>query len=366
MFWCNSVYIFLKLFFSMIVGITGTLGAGKGTVVEILKERGFEHFSVREFLVEEIGRRGLEVNRDNMISVANDLRAKFGAAYIVEELYKRAAGKSGDFVIESVRCVGEVEALRGKKGFVLWAVDADVETRYARIIERESSTDRVSFQDFVRQEESEMENVEQTKQNLKSCIEMSDVCFRNDWTKSELKGKVLKALSGYDSGESELNKGIEKKGAYVRPSWDEYFMDICVAVAKRATCDRGRSGCVIAKDKQILVTGYVGSAKGSPHCDDVGHLIEATIHEDGVKRDHCVRTTHAEQNAICQAAKLGIAVDGATLYCKMVPCPVCARMIINSGIIRVVCEKLYQSGAGDLMEQAGIKVEVLVNEVEKY
>lgn len=341
----------------MIIGITGTLGAGKGTVVEFLKEKGFSHYSVRAFLIEEIEKRGLEINRDSMILVANDLRAKFGGSYIVEELYKKAALEGGDVVIESVRCVGEVEALKKKEGFVLWAVDADVESRYTRIVERKSSTDMVSFQDFVRQEESEMENSDLLKQNLKACIAKADVCFRNDWTVAELKGKVDRELE---------RKVVVEEKVFVRPSWDEYFMDICMAVAKRATCDRGRSGCVIARDKQILVTGYVGSAKGSAHCDDVGHLIEATIHEDGVKRDHCVRTTHAEQNAICQAAKIGVSINGATLYCKMMPCPVCARMIVNSGITRVVCEKLYQSGAKDIMEGAGVKVEVLINEIEKY
>ena len=116
----------------------------------------------------------------------------------------------------------------------------------------------------------------------------------------------------------------------------------------------------------MLVTGYVGSPKGLPHCDDVGHQIETTIHEDGIKREHCVRTTHAEQNAICQAAKLGIAIDKATLYCKMTPCPVCAKMIINVGIKRVVCEKKYQSGAENLLMMAGIQVDILNNEIEKY
>lgn len=344
----------------MIIGITGTLGAGKGTVVEFLKERGFAHYSVREFLIEEIRKRGLEVSQQNMFLVANDLREKNGASYIVEELYRRALEKGGDIVIESVRCPGEVEALKGKIGFVLWAVDADVETRYSRIIEREGSADdekKFSFNEFVEREQAQMRNSDPMKQNLSVCIEMADCCFRNDWTLGELKAKVEKELG---------KRVVEKDSEYVRPNWDEYFMDICGAVAKRATCDRGRSGCVVAKNKQILVTGYVGSAKGSPHCDDIGHQIEATIHEDGVKRDHCVRTTHAEQNAICQAAKLGIPIEGATLYCKMVPCFVCARMIINSGITRVVCEKLYQSGAQKLMEDAGIDVEVLIHEVEKY
>jgi len=153
---------------------------------------------------------------------------------------------------------------------------------------------------------------------------------------------------------------------YIRPSWDEYFIEISRAVAKRSTCDRGRCGCVIVKDKHPLVTGYSGSPKGLPHCDEEGHQIESTLHKDGIERDHCIRPTHAEQNAICQAAKLGISINGATLYCKMEPCPTCAKMIINSGIERVVCEKKYQSGASELLKKAGVKVEILSNEVEKY
>ena len=155
---------------------------------------------------------------------------------------------------------------------------------------------------------------------------------------------------------------------HIRPSWDEYFMGIAQAVAKRATCDRGRSGCAIARDKQILVTGYVGSPKGLPHCDEVGHQIKTTTHEDGRQTQHCVRTTHAEQNAICQAAKLGIAIDGATLYCKMTPCTVCAKMIINSGIKKVVCEKKYHVGAESeaMFKTAGIDLSYFDESVEKY
>src|SRR4030042_2835500 len=125
---------------------------------------------------------------------------------------------------------------------------------------------------------------------------------------------------------------MAEENKYVRPSWDEYFMEIAKTVAKRATCDRGRSGCVIAKDKQILVTGYVGSPKGLPHCDDIGHQFKKNIHEDGHTTNHCVRTVHAEQNSICQAAKLGVPLEGATLYCRMTPCRTCAIIIINCGI----------------------------------
>ncbi|MDD4847273.1 MAG: cytidine/deoxycytidylate deaminase family protein [Bacteroidales bacterium] len=155
---------------------------------------------------------------------------------------------------------------------------------------------------------------------------------------------------------------------YIRPDWDHYFMEIVQTVAKRATCDRGRSGCVIVRDRQILVTGYVGSPIGLPHCDEVGHLFKKVIHEDNSISNHCMRTVHAEQNAICQAARRGIMLDGGTLYCKMTPCRTCAMLIINCGIQRVVCEKKYHSGAEseDMFQQAGVQLEYFSEEIEKY
>ncbi|HNX21199.1 MAG TPA: cytidine/deoxycytidylate deaminase family protein [Bacteroidales bacterium] len=155
---------------------------------------------------------------------------------------------------------------------------------------------------------------------------------------------------------------------YIRPSWDEYFMEIAHTVSKRATCDRGRSGCVIVRDRQILVTGYVGSPIGMPHCDEVGHQMKQTIHEDGTITNHCVRTVHAEQNAICQAAKLGIALQNSTLYCRMTPCRVCAMLIINCGISRVVCEKKYHAGgeSEEMFKAADVKLEFFSEETLQY
>lgn len=155
---------------------------------------------------------------------------------------------------------------------------------------------------------------------------------------------------------------------YRRPTWDEYFMEVCRAIAKRATCDRGRSGCVIARDNQLLVTGYVGAPRGLPHCDDVGHQFKKIQHEDGSVSQHCVRTVHAEQNAICQAAKRGISIDGATLYCKMTPCRTCTMLIINCGIKRVIAEKRYHDSADsiELFKQAGVILEHLSDTVEEY
>jgi len=159
-----------------------------------------------------------------------------------------------------------------------------------------------------------------------------------------------------------------KEALYVRPTWDEYFMEVMDAISKRATCNRGRSGCVIAKDNQILVTGYVGSPVGLPHCDEVGHQMKKVIHEDQSVTEHCVRTVHAEQNAICQAAKRGVALDGATLYCRMTPCRVCAMLIINCGITKVVCQRKYHAGteSEEMFKTAGVKLEFFHEEVQQY
>jgi dCMP deaminase len=131
-----------------------------------------------------------------------------------------------------------------------------------------------------------------------------------------------------------------------RPSWDEYFMGIAFQVAKRSTCDRARVGAIIVKDRRILTTGYNGAPAGLPHCDDVDHLMV-----DG----HCVRTLHAEQNAIIQAALHGVSVQGGTMYVTHQPCLTCAKMIINAGIVRVVHAGDYpDENSRAFLAQAGV------------
>ncbi len=165
----------------IIIGITGTLGAGKGTVVEYLvKRKGFAHFSVRGFLTEELRRRKLPVNRDTLTAVANELRAKNTPSYIIEKLYEQAAAVGKDCVIESIRTPGEIAALRNKPGFYLLAVDADPRVRYNRIRKRNSETDNVSFRTFVMNEEREMHSDNPNKQNLAECIRQADYTLLNN------------------------------------------------------------------------------------------------------------------------------------------------------------------------------------------
>ncbi|MDI6721687.1 MAG: cytidine/deoxycytidylate deaminase family protein [Candidatus Aenigmarchaeota archaeon] len=153
-----------------------------------------------------------------------------------------------------------------------------------------------------------------------------------------------------------------------RPDWDEYFLEVMKAVAKRATCDRGRSGSVIVKNKRILTTGYVGAPAGLHHCDEAGHKVKSVTHEDGSVSQHCVRTSHAEENAIIQAARHGISLDGATLYSKMVPCYTCAKMIINAGVSRVVSENDYHASRDtkEIFKQAGVELIIVNNKTEEY
>lgn len=158
------------------------------------------------------------------------------------------------------------------------------------------------------------------------------------------------------------------KTDYKRLSWDDYFIEIMEAISKRATCERGRSGCVIVKNKQVISAGYVGSAIGDDHCDEAGHLFQKRLNADGSTSMHCVRTVHAEQNAICQAAKNGTSVDGGTLYCRMTPCPVCAKMIVNCGIKRVVCQKKYHDGkeAERVFAMAGVALIHVSEDEQSY
>jgi dCMP deaminase len=163
-------------------------------------------------------------------------------------------------------------------------------------------------------------------------------------------------------------KRVVKEKKYCRPSWDEYFLNLVSMVGSRGTCDRGRSGCVIVREKRILATGYVGAPIGAKHCDEAGHEMHTVKHENGEETRHCIRTSHAEVNAIANAARFGISLEGATLYCHMAPCYVCAKMIINAGIKRVVSAMNYHGAARgkEIFKECGIKFEQVKDEMQKY
>jgi dephospho-CoA kinase len=179
-----------------IIGITGTLGAGKGTIVDFLvNNKGYKHFSVRNFLIEEIKRRNLPINRDSMANVANDLRAKHTPYFVVEKLFELAVKNNENAIIESIRTPGEVDYLKTQGDFYLIAVDADPKTRYNRIILRASETDRISYETFISNEQRELTTDDPNKQNLKKCIQMADILLNNDGSIDELNESLKSELA---------------------------------------------------------------------------------------------------------------------------------------------------------------------------
>jgi len=163
-------------------------------------------------------------------------------------------------------------------------------------------------------------------------------------------------------------KKATKKPKDKRPSWDEYFITMADLIGSRGTCDRGYAGSIITRDKRILASGYAGSPVGLKHCGEVGHEMHTVTTEGDVVSRHCIRTSHAELNAIINAARVGVSVDGATLYCKFFPCYTCAKSIVNAGIKRVVSLRDYHAAgrSKEIFKEAKVKCEVLNKEIQSY
>jgi dephospho-CoA kinase len=177
-----------------IIGITGTIGAGKGTIVDYLVNNyGFKHYSVRNYLIEEATKQNLPLNRDTYVEIANKLRETHSPSYIIDELYKEASKTGKDAIIESIRTEGEIDSLRNKGNFALWAVDADPKIRYERIVARQSETDKISFDTFLSNEQREMNAIDPTKQNLAACIRKADVVLLN----SDDYEKLFEQIEGF-------------------------------------------------------------------------------------------------------------------------------------------------------------------------
>lgn len=176
-----------------------------------------------------------------------------------------------------------------------------------------------------------------------------------------------------------------------RISWDSYFLKIMETTSLRASCDRGKASCVLVRDNRVLSTGYVGSPSGIPSCDEIGHKLVkrfemeiqkfagnyidtdhdnqqyATIGKDRFTT-HCVRTIHAEINCLLNCARNGVSTLGSTMYISMTPCYTCSLAIIQAGVVKIICKKRYQKDEESIkiLEQAGITIVVMENEVETY
>jgi len=178
-----------------IIGITGTIGAGKGTIVDyLISHYGFKHYSVRGYLIEEAQKQNLPLNRDIYVQLANKLRETHSPSFIIDELYQEAKKNGVNAIIESIRTSGEIASLRSKADFTLWAIDAESKIRYERIFARQSETDHISFETFLANEQREMNTEDPTKQNLAECIRQADFLFINNDDFTELYKQIETAL----------------------------------------------------------------------------------------------------------------------------------------------------------------------------
>lgn len=145
-----------------------------------------------------------------------------------------------------------------------------------------------------------------------------------------------------------------------RPSWDEYFMGMAELTAQRSTCLRRQVGAVIVQDKHIIATGYNGAPRGIPHCEEKGGCLREELGIPSGERHELCRALHAEQNAIIQAATLAQSIDGATMYITHQPCIICAKMIINAGIRRIVVKEGYPDKLSvEMLAEAGLRIVML-------
>lgn len=180
----------------LIIGITGTLGAGKGTIVEFLTStKGFVHYSVRDFLKKKLSETNLAVNRDTLTMIANKLREANTASFVTDQIYLEALQSGSNCIIESIRTPGEIASLREKGNFILFAVDADPLIRYKRIYLRGSETDKISYEVFLANEAREMQSTNPNHQNLAACIQLADFVFSNNGSMDELHLSVEKVLA---------------------------------------------------------------------------------------------------------------------------------------------------------------------------
>jgi dephospho-CoA kinase len=174
----------------IIVGITGTSGAGKSTVAHHLRDYGFAYYGVRDFISVEVEKRGLIVSRDTTVAVGNELREKYGHDYIMRSLYERAQKEGVDVVIESVRALGELRYLRTQNNFVLISVDAPHDLRYRRVHQRRSSHDRISFDEFLQHEQREEFSLNPGRQSLRDVMAEADFFLTNDRDEKALRVAV--------------------------------------------------------------------------------------------------------------------------------------------------------------------------------
>jgi dCMP deaminase len=339
----------------MIVGVMGENGAGKDTAAAFFETKGFTHISLPNLLRQELKEnRKQEVTTPALVELGNEMAETYGAG-VLAFLALEQMEKYRKYVVTSIRRPAEAALLKRKNALLIF-LDTTPQTRYARLKERNRQGDQLmTFEEFLAFEQRQHSALPHEQQQHKMRA-IANLTIDNNGTPEQLYDQLNAVLASW------------QPKLHHRPSWDEFFIEMANLAGNRGTCDRGKAGSVIVKDKRLLSMGYVGAPAGLPHCDEVGHEMQSVENSDGTKSLHCVRTTHAEQNAIANAARYGTNINGATIYVKMEPCYTCAKIIVNSGIKRVVAQFGYHKAERSraIFKEAGVELVVLNNQAIAY
>lgn len=313
----------------MIIGLTGKNAAGKGEVAKVLTEGGFLYISLSDLLREELGKRGLEVTRENLISVGTEMRKLYGGGVLADRALQKI-DIDKNYIVDSIRNPREVEVLRRLDNFRLIHVTAPSSERFGRISSRKREGDPQTLEAFEDLEVREAKSADPNAQQLDETGKLCDVELENTSGLDELRKRVKEVILAF-----------AKKNT--RPSWDDYFMGIARVVSLRSNCLKRKVAAVIVRDKRIISTGYNGTPRGVTNCNEGGCPRCGSFEKSGVALGECF-CSHAEENAITQSAYHGVMIKGATLYTTFSPCLICTKMIINSGIEEVVFNADYPLG----------------------
>jgi dCMP deaminase len=310
----------------MIIGLTGKNSAGKGEVANFLVRSGYEYYSLSDSLREELSSRGHETSRENLIAIGNELRSKYGAGVLAERILRKIR-VDAHAAVDSIRNPFEVEVLRRRKDFFLLSIEADPEVRFQRTVSRKRPGDPKTFDEFMDVERREASTSDPTTQQMDKTAELADAVVFNNGTVEELADQLRQVIGALAANQK-------------RPTWDEYFMNIARVVALRGNCIKRKVAAVIVRDKRIISTGYNGTPRGIKNCSEGGCPRCHKFGSSGDNLGECL-CSHAEENAIVQAAYHGVSIRGGTIYTTFSPCLICTKMIINSGLAEVVYSKAY-------------------------
>lgn len=326
----------------MVIGLTGANGSGKTTLANYLRDKGFYYHSLSDEIRADLEANGVAPTRQNLIEKGNDLRRRFGPGVLAARTVQRIQNDR-NYVVDSIRHPKEIETLRGLPRFFLLHVDAPIELRYRRAVERGDPRTPKSFEEFVALEQRERGGGGAAGQDLDACAALADATVSNDGPVEPFLARAEQVILPWMRDEP-------------RPGWDEYFMRIARIVALRSNCIKRKVAAVIVKDRRIISTGYNGTPRGITNCNEGGCPRCNALAASGTRLDECL-CSHGEENAIVQAAYHGISIKGSTLYTTFSPCLQCTKMIVNGGIADVVYNAAYPMGdtALRVLKEAGIR-----------